>query len=234
MLAKISADNGADEHRQDHLPIPLTEDENSDINIRTHSPLESHVGHELGPSPSSASPVPVRPPNRQSSKTDTTIDANELKAENDPVASPPESDWSTTSEGETYSPGDDHVPKNPSQSSGPEAREDEGQTDRSELTSEHLRDLQTILRRFMSEIIGKFSALVSIASAISPPNISISNLYDEFGRARVWENVLIDVQFTKTNQKMYETVRVALEDFNMLVDRGISAFFSFFSEYMQL
>lgn len=103
-----------------------------------------------------------------------------------------------------------------------EAHEDEGRTDRGEVTVEDLEHIHDRLCHFMYEITGKISALASIASATATPIINLPSLYDELGRAGVWADFLTRASFG-LRQNMSETIRVGLEDLSMLVDRGNSA-----------
>ena len=119
----------------------------------------------------------------------------------------------------------DHGRSISSRGHGQGAREDDGPTDKGEVTVEELQNIHDRLCYFMYEITGKISALASIASATSTPNINLPSLYDELGRARVWADFLTRASFGP-RQNMSETIRVALEDLNMLADRGNSASFS--------
>lgn len=78
---------------------------------------------------------------------------------------------------------------------------------------------------FTMEIIGKLSALRSTAGVTGAPNTFITKLYDEIGRLRVWTFGLPRLVGSATSKNMPETIWVGLDDLNMLVDRGNSAFF---------
>lgn len=99
-------------------------------------------------------------------------------------------------------------------------------TDASQSTKESRETSFDRLSEFTSEIIGKLSALRSVASVIAASNESITRLYDEIGRLRVWLSTLDLLVFrTPSLKNMPGTIGVALEDLNMLADRGNSAFF---------
>jgi hypothetical protein len=92
-------------------------------------------------------------------------------------------------------------------------------------TTEGHEALSFHLGCFTMEIIGKLFALRSIAGVAAAPNTSITKLYDEIGRLRVWTFALPRLVVSATSNNLPETIRVGLNDLNMLVDRGNSASF---------